>query len=179
VSIDTTSTLPRHYLDTSRHFSTLLYTASTPPTPLTLRHFRAQPGCRFLAEALLSQHIDGVARAGSAGTKSGSNARSLVLLTMACWCPSSRTARFEDQLRLDDGANFQIAGGYATSSSARHISSPWRSQLAVAVGELPASSVSAVQLVLETMGLGQTPPVARARARARGYFTLGARARAS
>jgi len=29
-----------------------------------------------LAEALLSQHIDGVARAGSAGTKSGSSARS-------------------------------------------------------------------------------------------------------
>jgi len=36
-----------------------------------------------LAEALLSQHIDGVARAGSAsGTKSGSSARSLVLLTI-------------------------------------------------------------------------------------------------
>jgi hypothetical protein len=35
-----------------------------------------------LAAALLSQHIDGVARAGSAGTKSGSSARSLVLLTM-------------------------------------------------------------------------------------------------
>jgi hypothetical protein len=37
-----------------------------------------------LAEALLSQHIDGVTRAGSAGTKSGSSARarSLVLLTM-------------------------------------------------------------------------------------------------
>ena len=32
-----------------------------------------------LAAALLSQHIDGVARAGSAGTKSGSSARSLVL----------------------------------------------------------------------------------------------------
>ena len=30
----------------------------------------------------VSQHIDGVARAGSAGTKSGSSARSLVLLTM-------------------------------------------------------------------------------------------------
>ena len=35
-----------------------------------------------LAAALLSQHIDGVARASSAGTKSGSSARSLVLLTM-------------------------------------------------------------------------------------------------
>jgi len=35
-----------------------------------------------LAEALLSQHIDGVARASSAGTKNGSSARSLVLHTM-------------------------------------------------------------------------------------------------
>jgi hypothetical protein len=35
-----------------------------------------------LAAALLSQHIDGVARANSAGTKSGSSARSLVLLTL-------------------------------------------------------------------------------------------------
>jgi hypothetical protein len=35
-----------------------------------------------LAAALLSQQIDGVATAGSAGTKSGSRARSLVLLTM-------------------------------------------------------------------------------------------------
>ena len=38
------------------------------------------------AAALLSQHIDGVTRAGSAGTKSGSSARSL------------RTARLRDQL---------------------------------------------------------------------------------
>ena len=36
-----------------------------------------------LAAAPLSQHIDGVARAGSAGTKSRSRARSLVLLTMS------------------------------------------------------------------------------------------------
>jgi hypothetical protein len=63
VSIDTTSTLPRH-------FSTLLDTTSTPPTPLTLRHFRAQlaklkwlnlchtqitdAGCAALAAALES-----------------------------------------------------------------------------------------------------------------------------
>ena len=37
------------------------------------------------------QHIDGVARASSAGTKSGSSARSLVLLTMLA--SVSRTAR--------------------------------------------------------------------------------------
>jgi hypothetical protein len=66
------------------------------------RQWRAQPwswmqdGCCArvsLAEALLSQQIDGVTRAGSAGTKSGSSARSL------------RTARLRDQLGLDDEAN--------------------------------------------------------------------------
>ena len=46
-----------------------------------------------LAEALLSQHIDGVARAGSAGTKSGSSARSLVLLTMLAPVVENRTVR--------------------------------------------------------------------------------------
>jgi len=61
-----------------------------------------------LAEALLSQHIDGVARASSAGTKSGSSARSLVLLTMLA--PVSRTARTTvelegSQLGLDDEVN--------------------------------------------------------------------------
>ena len=49
-------------------------------------------GCR-----LQGQH-DAVARASSAGTKSGSSARSLVLLTMLA--PVSRTARFRDQLQL-------------------------------------------------------------------------------
>ena len=100
-----------------------------------------------LAAALLSQHIDGVARAGSAGTKSGSSARSLVLLTMLA--PSSRTARFRDQLQLDDEANSEIADRYATGSSARR---------GVAVGDLPTSSVSAVQLVPETMCSARTPP---------------------
>ena len=103
-----------------------------------------------LAAALLSQHIDGVARAGSAGTKSGSSARSLVLLTMLA--PSSRTARFRDQLQLDDEANSEIADRYATGSSARR---------GVAVGDLPTSSVSAVQLVPETMCSARTPPVAQ------------------
>ena len=67
--------------------------------------------------ARVRQHIDGVARASSAGTKSGSSARSLVLLTMLA--PVSRTARFRDQLQLDDEANSKIADGYATGSSAR------------------------------------------------------------
>ena len=67
-----------------------------------------------LAAALLSQHIDGVARAGSAGTKSGSSARSLVLLTMLA--PSSRTARLRDQLQLDDEVNSEIADRYTVGS---------------------------------------------------------------
>ena len=67
------------------------------------RQWRAQPhaqpsvelhGCCArvsLAAALLSQHIDGVARAGSAGTKSGLSARSLVLLTMLAPVVENRT----------------------------------------------------------------------------------------
>ena len=90
------------------------------------------------AAALVQQHIDGVARASSAGTKSGSSARSLVLLTMLA--PVSRTARLRDQLQLDDEVNSEIADGYRTGSSARH---------RVAVGDLPTSSASAVQLVPE------------------------------
>ena len=76
--------------------------------------------------------------ASSAGTKSGSIAHSLVLLTTLA--PVSRSARFRDQLGLDDEANSEIADGYATGSSARR---------GVAVGDLPTSSVSAVQLVLQ------------------------------
>ena len=48
----------------------------------------------LLAEALLRQHIDGVARASSVSNESGSRARSLVLLTMLA--PVSRCARLED-----------------------------------------------------------------------------------
>ena len=100
-----------------------------------------------LAEALVRQHIDGVARASSASTKSRSIARSLVPLTMLA--PFSRTARLRDQLGLDDEVNSEIADGYYTGSSARHV---------VAVGDLPTSSASAVQLVPQTLGSGRTPP---------------------
>ena len=101
-----------------------------------------------LAEALLSQHIDGVARASSAGTKSGSIARSLVLLTMLA--PVSRCARLEDQLGLDDEVNSEIADGYTVGSSARH---------RTAVGDLPTSSAGAVQLVPQYMCSARTHPV--------------------
>ena len=65
------------------------------------------------AAALVQQHIDGVARASSAGTKSGSIAHSLVLLTMLA--PVSRCARLEDRLQLDDEANSEIADRYYTA----------------------------------------------------------------
>ena len=84
------------------------------------------------------QQIDSVTRASSAGTKSGSSARSLVLLTM--FAPVSRTARFSDQLQLDDEANSQIPDGGATGS---------RLPGGTSVGDLPTSSVSAPQLVPE------------------------------
>ena len=55
--------------------------------------------------ACSGQHIDGVARAGSAGTKSVSSARSLVLLTMLAPVVENRTvegsARAEPE-GLDD-----------------------------------------------------------------------------
>ena len=105
-----------------------------------------------LAEALISQHIDGVARASSAGTKSGSIARSLVLLTLLA--PVLRTVRFEDQLGLDDEVNSEIADRYCMGSSAQLSSASM-----VAVGDLPTSSVSAVQLVLEKACSPLTPPV--------------------
>ena len=90
-----------------------------------------------LAAARLSQHIDGVTRAGSAGTKSRSRARSLVLLTTPCWRPSSRTARFRDQLQLDDEVNSQIADRGATGS---------RLPGGTSVGRyLPTSSVSSAR----------------------------------
>ena len=87
-----------------------------------------------LAEALLSQHIDGVTRAGSAGTKSGSRARFLVMLTMLA--PVSRCARLRDQLQLDDEVKSEIADGGATGS---------RLPGGTSVGDLPTSSVSAPQ----------------------------------
>ena len=67
-----------------------------------------------LAAALVRQHIDGVARASSAGTKSGSSARSLVLLTMLA--SVTRCAELGDQLQLDDEVNSKIADRYTVGS---------------------------------------------------------------
>ena len=66
--------------------------------------------------------------------------------------PLSRSAGLEDQLQLDDEVNSEIADGYTVGSSARH---------RTAVGDLPTSSVSALQLVLRTLGSERTPPVLR------------------
>ena len=64
--------------------------------------------------------------------------------------PLSRSARFRDQLQLDDEVNSEIADGGATGS---------RLPGGTSVGDLPTSSVSAVQLVPETMGSARTAPV--------------------
>ena len=100
------------------------------------------------AAALVQQHIDSVARASSAGTKSRSNARSLVLLTVLALV--SRSARFEDQLGLDDEVNSQIADRGATGS---HLPG------GTSVGGLPTSSASTPQLIPQTLGSARTPPV--------------------
>ena len=70
-----------------------------------------------------------------------------------CYCLSHRVA-WQDFKRngaaiLDDEVNSEIADGYATGSSARR---------GVAVGDLPTSSVSAPQLVLEQAGSAPTLP---------------------
>eukprot|EP00964_Phaeocystis_antarctica_P011151 scaffold6132_cov60-Phaeocystis_antarctica.AAC.1 len=65
--------------------------------------------------------------------------------------PVSRTARFRDQLQLDDESNSKIADRYTTGSSARH---------RVAVGDLPTFSVSEPQLSsLNKRVLRERPPL--------------------
>ena len=72
---------------------------------------------------------------------SGSCALSLLLHTVSA--PVSRSARLEDQLGLDGEANSEIADrGAIGTCRPRGTSS----------GDLPASSVSALQLILQTLG---------------------------
>ena len=87
------------------------------------------------AAALVQQHIDRVARASSAGTKSRSSARSLVLLTMLALV--SRSARFRDQLQLDDEVNSEIADRYRIRWAAELATVQ---QSAICQLELPASA---------------------------------------
>jgi hypothetical protein len=67
-----------------------------------------------------------------------------------CCAPVSRTARFRDQLQLDDEVNSQIADGSDLGTCRPQVTS---------VGDLPTSSVSAAQLIPGTLGSGPTPPV--------------------
>ena len=69
----------------------------------------------------------------SAGTKSGSSARSFWSCSPYVGRSVSRTARFRDQLQLDDESNSQIADGSDPGTTS--------------VGDLPISSVSEPQLV--------------------------------
>jgi hypothetical protein len=89
-----------------------------------------------LAAALLSQHIDGVARAGSAGTKSGSRTRSLVLLTMLAPVVENRTVRGSATIGLDDEANSQIRPTEVPRAAAFRVAPP------SAICQLPASARS-------------------------------------
>ena len=79
---------------------------------------------------------------------SGSCALSLLLHTVSA--PVSRCARFKDQLGLDDEACSEIADGGDLG--------PCRPQV-TSVGDLPAFSGSALQLVLGTVCSTRTPPV--------------------
>ena len=102
------------------------------------------------AAALLSQHIDGVTRAGSVGTKSRSRARSLVLLTMLAPVVENRTVQGSATARRrSELANRRRGDGSTVVSCRRHRTS---------VGDLPTSSVSAVQLIPEKACSSPTPP---------------------
>ena len=87
-----------------------------------------------LAEALLRQHIDGVARASSAGTESGSSARSLVLLTILA--PVSRCARLGDQL----GRSPKMAERSPKSTTEVRWGAAFTTVLRSAICQLPASA---------------------------------------
>jgi len=100
----------------------------------------AAPGCRLQRRSSANILTAWPGRDSSVGTKSGSSARSWVLLTMLA--PVSRTARFRDQLQLGDEANSIIADGGDLGTCRPQVTS---------VGDLPTSSVSAVQLVPGTL----------------------------
>ena len=107
----------------------------------------AAPGCRLQRRSsanILTAWPGRVAQAPRAGRARAPWSCS------PCWRPSSRTARFRDQLQLDDEANSQIADGSDLGKCRPQVTS---------VGDLPTSSVSAVQLIPETLCSVPTPPV--------------------
>jgi hypothetical protein len=107
----------------------------------------AAPGCRLQRRSsanILTAWPGRVAQAPRAGRARAPWSWS------PCWRPSSRTARLRDQLGLDDEVNSQIADGSDLGTCRPQVTS---------VGDLPTSSVSAVQLVPQTLGSEPTPPV--------------------
>jgi hypothetical protein len=112
-----------------------------------------------LAAALLSQHIDGVARAGSAGTGQERVARALLGPAHHVGArrrePHGSGINYSSRRRSELGNRRPLYGGQLSS---RH-PPPYRSDESGYLGDLPTSSVSAVQLVPETMGSARTPPV--------------------
>ena len=116
------------------------------------RQWRAQPwrlhGCCArvsLAAVLLSQRIDGVARAGSARQAPRAGRARAPWSCSPCWGPSSRTARFRNQLQLprrrsELGNRRPLYGGQLWSSPAPY------SGRDSAICQLPASGRSSWSL---------------------------------
>ena len=99
----------------------------------------AAPGCRLQRRSsanILTAWPGRVAQAPRAGRARAPWSWS------PCWRPSSRTARLRDQLQLGDEANSIIADGGDLGTCRPQVTS---------VGDLPTSSVSAVQLVPGTL----------------------------
>ena len=110
-----------------------------------------------LAAALLSQHIDGVARAGSAGTGQERVARALLGPAHHVGArrrePHGSGINYSSRRRSELGNRRPLYGG--------QLSSPPSTVQRSAICQLPASSVSAVQLMPETMCSAPTAPVLR------------------
>ena len=117
----------------------------------------AAPGCRLQRRSsanILTAWPGRVAQAPRAGRARAPWSCS------PCWRPSSRTARLRDQLGLDDERELGNRR-YADRYNIYGVGRAERSPPYTAVGDLPTSSVSAVQLVPRTMGSARTHPVAR------------------
>ena len=111
-----------------------------------------------------TQHVDCVTRAGSPSAESRSRARSLVLLTMLAPVVENATARFEDQLQSSTTKRIRKSPTatvrHAYGQGGRAASAAFASGRSASGRRFAnVSSVSAVKLVLETMGPAPTPPL--------------------
>jgi hypothetical protein len=107
-----------------------------------------------LAAALLSKHIDGVARAGSAGTKSGSRARSLVLLTMLAPVVENRTVEGSARARRRS----ELANGKSPTDRSATPAAGLPVAPRSAICQLPASARRGPADSSESACSEQTPP---------------------